>query len=168
MTTTINNKEHRIVYIEYDHHGLPFNVKTIFYVDKATNGPYWRIVDWDFFANNGDARDMRAYNCGSGGSHKEIQAPHWAPGHIGKYWLADDAKFKGKPINGKRLKQPRRLSGYYMSKFKTSINPFECAEITHNHEHCEMCGHSSTEFCDTHKYTDKNGDDRWKHNNKHC
>ena len=162
MKTIINGAEHIVVYIEYKD-GLPFNVKTIFYVSTAKK-PYWRLVDWDFFANNGQPDDIRYYNAGSGGNHKSIQAPQWIDGYKGKYWLHSDAKLKGKVKNGLRLTNPKRLTAYYMSCSKTHANPFLCAEETHSKEYCEMCGYESTEFCDEHKYMDKQGNYIYKHN----
>lgn len=164
MKIKIDNKEHRVVYIDYND-GIPHSVQTIAFIPTA-NKPYWRLYDWDFFANNGDKTDIRAYNSGSGGSHKQLQAPHWADGYVGKYWIAKDAKFKGKVKNGKQLKNPKSLPSYYMSDTKTSTNPFKCAEITHDIDYCEMCGHESTEWCQEHKYDDDNGDTRWRHNNE--
>jgi hypothetical protein len=148
----IGDKLHRVVYIDYNDDGIPHQVMTTRFVSTADE-PYWRLYWWDFFANNGDKNDIRAYNSGSGGTHKEIQAPQWADGYIGKYWVADDAKFKGKPKNAKRLKNPIPVADYFGKK---SINPFKVAEITHNIEYCDRCGHSSTEFCDEHKYWDEN------------
>lgn len=165
MKIKIGDEEHIVVYIDYNDGDIPHQVHTITYIETADK-PYWRLYDWDFFANNGYKDDLRAYNSGSGGSHKKIQAPQWADGHIGKYWLHKDAKFKGKVVNGKQLKNPILLPAYYMQNIKKSRNPFKCAEISNNHEYCEMCGHESTEWCQEHKYDDKNGDARYKHNNE--
>ncbi len=148
MKTIIDNEEHIVVYIDYNGK-VPHQVYTITYIKKADK-PYWRLYTWDFFANNGDKTDIRAYNSGCGGSHKEIQAPQWVDGYKGEFWMAKDAKFKGKPKNYKRLVYAKRLKAEYVHKFKTSVNPFDCAEITHSHSYCEECGHDSTEFCDIH------------------
>lgn len=164
MKIQIGKDEHRVVYIDYQN-GIPHSVKTIFYVPVSVSGPYWRITDWDFFLNNGDESDLRAYECGSGGSHKKIQAPQYVDGYMGKYWLAKDAKFKGKPKNARRLKNPVKLKNHWIGDFKFSKNPFKIAEITNSHEYCEVCEHSSTEFCYEHKYDDKNGDTYYKHDN---
>ena len=165
MKIIINDDEHIIVYIEYQD-GLPFDVKTIFYVPNAKK-PYWRLVDWDFFPNNGQKDNMRYYESGGGGSHKSIQSPQWADGYTGKYWMHQEAKFKGKVKNGKRLKNPKQLPAYYLSQSATHINPFLCAEGTYSKEYCEMCGHESTEFCDEHKYMDDHGNERYLHNKEY-
>lgn len=165
MKITINKEVHTVVYIEYKD-GLPFNVKTIFYVPTAKT-PFWRLVDWDFFPNNGDCDDMRYFESGSGGTCKDIPAPKWVDGYIGKFWLGSGIKLKGRVKNGLKLASPKRLQAYYNNNFKTSINPFLCAEETHSREHCEMCGHESTEFCDKHKYMDDDGNDRWLHNKQY-
>ena len=163
MKIEIDNHIHRVVYIDYND-GIPHSVKTIKFIAKADE-PYWRLYDWDFFANNGDKSDIFAYNSGDGGSHKEIQAPKWADGYIGKFWIADDVKFKGKVKNGKRLKNPISLPTYYEPN-KKSPNPFKCAEITNDCDYCEMCGHESTEWCQEHKYDDENRDTRYRHNDE--
>ena len=146
----IEDELHKVVYIEY-YDGIPNQVMTARFIETALN-PYWRLYSWDFFANNGDKEDIMAYNSGCGGTPKEIQAPQWADGYIGKYWMADDAKFKGKPKNAKRLKNLIPIAGYFGKK---SINPFNVAKITNSMECCDRCGHYSTEFCDEHKYWDE-------------
>jgi hypothetical protein len=165
MKIKIGDEQHIVVYIDYNDGDIPHQVHTIKYIEKAEK-PYWRLYDWDFFANNGDKTDLRAYDSGSGGSHKAIQAPQWADGHIGKYWIHKDAKFKGKVKNGKQLKYPISLPAYYTQNIKKSRNPFKCAEITNDCEYCEMCGHESTEWCQEHKYCDSKGNERYKHNRK--
>lgn len=164
MKIKIDDELHIIVYIEYNN-GIPHQVETTTFIDTADT-PYWRSHWWDFFANNGEKTDLRAYNSGSGGDYKEIQAPQWVDGHIGKYWLSESAKFKGKPKNAKRLKHPVLLESYYMFDTKKTKNPFHAAEITNCEEYCEMCGYSSTEFCHEHKYDDDAGNVRWKHNDE--
>lgn len=150
------DKLHRIVYIEYNDN-LPHTVIT-FEENKYVK---W----WDFFPNNGDRLDLRAYNSGSGGSIKQIQAPTWADGYTGKYWLAEDAKFRNKPKNARRLKHPVKIKGYFGNK---SINPFKIAEITNSYEYCDMCGHSSIEICDEHIYMDEKGNLRYKHDDTYA
>jgi len=118
-----------------------------------------------FFANNGDKKDIRAYNSGSGGSHNEIQAPQWADGYIGKYWISDDAEFEGTPKNAIRLKNPIRVPDYFGKK---SINPFKIAEITNSVDYCEICGNESTEFCHEHKYVDEEGNVRYIHDDSYA
>lgn len=146
----IGDELHKVVYIDYKDE-IPYQVMTTMFIPTAEK-PYWRLYLWDFFANNGDKKDIRAYNSGSGGTPKEIQAPQWVDGYTGKYWMADDAKFIGKPKNAKRLKNPIPIADYFGKK---SINPFRVAETTNNIEYCDMCGHNSTDFCYEHKYWDE-------------
>lgn len=153
----LEDELHRVVYIDYHNNKIPHQVYTTHFVSTADK-PYWRLYTWYFFANNGDDRDIRAYNSCEGGSHKEIQAPQWCDGFIGKYWLSDDAKFKGQTKNAKRLKNPLRVAGYSGNK---SINPFKIAEITNSMEYCDRCEHDSTEFCTEHKYEDEEGRARY-------
>ncbi len=155
----IGDELHRVVYIDYSD-GIPHEVMTMHFISYADK-PYWRLCWWIFFANNGDKNDIRAYKAGSGGNPKEIHAPQWADGYIGRYWISDDAKFRGEPRNAKRLKNPKIIS-------EKSRNPFKVAEITYSREYCEMCGHESTEFCDEHKYEDDEGNERYIHNDEIC
>lgn len=165
MKILIEKKEHIVVYIDYNKNNIPHSVKTICFVDTAEK-PYWAMYDWDFFANNGDVTDIRAYNSGVGGDFKKIQAPKWADGYTGKFWTPKNAKLKGRVINGKKLKRPKYMPTHYMSDKKRSANPFKCAEITNDCNYCEMCGHESTDWCQEHKYDDENGIERWIHNNE--
>lgn len=153
----IGDEKHRVVYIDYND-GIPHQVNTITFISFADK-PYWRLYTWDFFANNGDKTDIRAYKSGSGGSHKQIQAPKYRDGYTGKYWIASDAKFTGKTKSAKRLKNPLRIADYSGNK---SINPFKVSEITDSIEWCDRCGHHSTEFCYKHKYDDAKGHARYK------
>ena len=153
LKVIIGKEIQKVVYIDYQN-GVPHSVLT-----AEKNG----CLDfWDFFANDGDKKDLKAYNSGGGGHISEIQAPQYANGYIGKYWLAADAKFKGKPKNAKRLKTPLRIFGYYGG----SINPFKVSEITHSMEYCDRCGHNSIEFCTEHKYDDNEGNERYIDNNE--
>lgn len=154
----IGKELHRVVYIDYNN-GIPHQVMTVHFIPTA-KVPYWRLYWWDFFANNGDKSDLRAYNSGSGGDIHDVQAPNWVDGYIGKYWIADDAKFNSEPKNAKRLKNPKPIADYFGKK---STNPFKVAEITNSHDYCEMCGHESTEFCTVHKYEDDEGYERYLH-----
>lgn len=160
----IGDKLHRVVYIDYKD-GIPHSVITVSLIPTSEK-PYWRLYYWDFFANDGDTQDIRAYNSGSGGSLKDIQAPQWADGHIGKYWVSDDVKFHSKPKNGIRLKNPIPISSDYFSK--KSINPFKVAEVTSNMEYCDRCEHYSTEFCTLHKYDDNEGNARYIDDNSYA
>jgi hypothetical protein len=156
MEYLIDNEKHKVIYIEYQD-GLPHSVVTIFFVDTAKE-PYWRPEYWDFFANEGDKNDLRAYSSGSGGDDKKIQAPQYIDGYLGaRYWMAEYIEFDGEPKNIKRLKSPKLLRCY-----ENSRNPFKVAEITHSCEYCDRCGHYSTEFCDEHKYDDDEGNVRYK------
>ncbi len=152
--------EHHVVYIEYKK-GLPFSVQTIEWIATAKK-PYWRLTWWDFFPNNGDRNDLRAYEAGSGGDHKSIPAPRWINGYTGEYWIRSDIRLKGKPKNAKQLTEPKRIYGWCN---KSSINPFKIAEITYSRDHCEECGHESADICWDHKYEDGEGNLRYIDNN---
>ncbi len=156
MEILIDDTKQKVIYIEYQD-GLPYRAVTIFFVETAEK-PYWRPEYWDFFANNGDKNDLRAYRFGSGGDCNTIQAPQYADGYLGaRYWIADSIKFDGTPKNIKQLNRPKLLNGYINSR-----NPFKVAEITNSYEYCDRCGHSSTELCDEHKYEDDEGNVRYK------
>ncbi len=146
MKTEIDKTQHEIVYIDYLN-GLPDNVYTMFFVDTAKK-PYWRLTHYIIFPNNGDINDLRAYEYGSGGNPQKINAPTWADGYTGKYWLSSKVKFNGKAKNALQLQKPLRIKGYYGN---TSINPFKISEITHSHNYCEECGKESTDFCEIHQ-----------------
>lgn len=161
MEIKINDEIHKIAYIDY-REDIPHQVYTSYFVTGADK-PYWTLVTWDFFPNDGDKKDIRAYESGIGGNPKRIQAPQWADGYTGKYWLSKEAKLIGKPVNAIRLEIPIRVKGYYGN---TSVNPFKVAEITNDRNYCEMCETESTEWCQEHKYEDEKGNERWKHNNK--
>lgn len=162
MRIRINNELHTIIYIEYLGN-IPHEVVTLCYVDNLKCEPYWRPYYWSFFANGGDRSDIRYYNSGSGGSSPYIQAPQWADGYIGEYWLENGGAFNGEPKNSRKLPKPKRLKYWSGS----SINPFVAGEKTSCHEYCEECGFESTEICDKHQYIDRDGDLRYKHKNHH-
>ncbi len=82
---------HYVVYIDYQG-SVPHSVITAHYVPNAVNGPYWCRYNWDGFLNENDKKDLRLYQSGAGGDVNEIDAPQWADGHIGEYWLAEKAK----------------------------------------------------------------------------
>ena len=158
LEINIGKELHRVVYIEYNDDNTPHTVLTTSFISTADK-PYWMLYWWDFFPNQGDIKDIKAFNSGFGGTPNKIQAPQWADGYIGRYWIADDAKFRNKPKNAKRLKNPIPVSGYFGNK---SINPFKIAEVTNAMEYCEQCEYDSTEFCYEHKYDDKDGNVRYK------
>ena len=158
MKIIIENEEHKVVYIEYQN-GMPHSVVTLQFIDRAAE-PYWRPVYWDFFLNENNKWDLRAYESGSGGSSDKIQAPHWVDGYLGRYWMADEMSFDGIPINGKRLKHPISLKTFYGNA--NTRNPFVAAEITFSEEYCDRCGYTSTDFCHEHKYEDDEGYARYK------
>jgi hypothetical protein len=150
MNIEIDGDTHEIVYIEYSD-GLPFKVLTQKCITTSKK-PYWRIYEWDFFANNGDKDDFRAYNSGSGSG----RVYKWA-GFNDEFWLRPGLVYNDEIKSGTRLKNPKPLDH---GETKT-MNPFTVAEITDNCEYCEDCGHDSTEFCYEHKYTDEDGNDRY-------
>ncbi len=148
MKVIINDKEHEILYIEYNRgsvHSVITNENT-----------------FDFFNNNGEKTNVRFYNSGTGNWDKIIQASNWVKGKEGKFWLSPAAKLKGK-TNGIRVEKPLRVKGYKCS----SINPFKIAEETNCLEYCDECGYESTEFCYKHKYEDNEGNERWIHNDEY-
>lgn len=164
MKFQIDDTEHRIIYIEYQD-GLPHSVITTFFVPTAKE-PYWRPEYWDFFANEGDKNDLRAYNSGSGGDATKIQAPQYIDGYSGaRYWMEKDIEFDGTPKNIKQLKHPKLIEARWGDK---SRNPFKVAEITNSYEYCDRCGHHSTEFCDEHKYDDDEGNARYIDDDSYC
>ncbi len=156
LKVLIGKKKHRVIYIDYNG-GLPHSVVTECLIETA-NPPYHRVYHWDFFANNGNCKDMRHYNSGSGGNKDEIMAPKWVKGHGAEYWMAEDIKLVGRVKNGILIKKPKRIRIYG----KSSINPFKISEEAQSEEYCEECGYSSTEFCDEHKYIDEQGNDQYK------
>ena len=157
MEYEIDNKKHKIIYIEYQD-WLPHNAVTVYYVDTA-KVPYWRPAYWFFFANDGDTNDLRAYSDGGGGDYKKINAPEYVYDYRkARYWMADGIEFEGNPKNIKRIEYPKLLKGLW----ENSRNPFKVAEITNNCEYCDRCGHYSTEFCSEHTYEDDEGNIRYK------
>jgi len=157
MKTEVENDIHKVVYIDYSN-GVPHLVVTQEYIPDATNGPYWRNNFWDCFANEGDNSDLYLHHSGSGG---EIQAPIWADGYTGIFWMDESCKFKGEPKNYKRIKHPRIIK----SLRGASRNPFIIAEVTHCNEFCEVCNHSSIDVCWDHIYEDE--DDHYELKYKH-
>jgi len=155
MKILIGDEEHTIIYIEYQE-GIPYSVITTQFIPTAkvpNNCPH----SWDFFLNEGDKNDLRAYNSGFGGDATKIPAPQYIDGCTGvTYWISDGVEFEGEPKNIKKLKHPRLLKG-----FENSRNPFKIAEITNSCEYCDRCGHHSTEFCYEHKYDDDEGNPRY-------
>lgn len=153
MKRIIDDRNHKIIYIEYQEN-IPFNVVTIFFVETSKQ-PYWRPETWDFFANEGDVDDMYAYSSGSGGSHNKIPAPQYIDGYLGaSYWMADGVEFEGIEKNIKRLERPLLINAHK--------NPFKYSEITHSSEYCDRCEYYSTEFCHEHKYEDDDDNVRYK------
>ena len=155
MEYIIDNKKHKVIYIEYQD-GLPFSVVTKYLVD-TDDKPYWCHVEWDIFKNNDDETDLRAYESGWGNVATRIAAPQYIDGYTGAtYWMDEGIEFEGTPRNIKRLKRPILLKG-----FENSRNPFKIAEITNNCEYCDRCGCFSNEFCYEHKYDDDEGNVRY-------
>lgn len=166
MKTIIQEKEYRVVYIEYGNHNLPHQVYTAVYSPHCIGAPCWILMGWwDFFANEGDINDLKIYNAGGGGKSTEIPAPHWIDGYIGSYWIDDKiAAFKGIPINAQQLKHPRLIKTKWNGN---SRNPFKVSDETYSSEYCEVCDHESTEICDQHQYIDNDGELRYKHAHGH-
>jgi hypothetical protein len=160
MEILIENEKHKIIYIEYQDK-LPFKVITAKFIETAKN-PYWIPYQWDFFACNGDVKEILAYNSGFGGEINQLQASHYVETFKGaSYWIDDCAKLEKQAININRLKNPILLKNDWIS----SKNPFKIAQITHSHEYCDICNYFSDEFCNEHKYFDAEGYARYKHDN---
>lgn len=155
MTRPMMHDNERVVYITY-HNGIPHEVIT------ASKNGYCRWFDFEYFY--GDKKDIRWYNSGGGGHMTELQAPHYAKSAKGvTYWMAEDAAFKGKPRNCKRLDRPIRVKGWRRS----SINPFKAADETNRYGYCDRCGHHVVDECDLHQYwDDKTGVVRYYDNNE--
>ena len=152
MEVLIENRKHKVIYIEYQD-DIPFSVVTIFFVETA-KVPYWRPERWDFYANKDDKNDIKAYSSGSGGDAYEIQSPQYIDKYLGaKYWMEEGVKFDSIERNITKLKEP------ISNGFK---NPFDIAEITDTNEYCDRCGYYSDEFCFEHKYEDNNFNVRYK------
>ena len=157
MKYLIDNKVHKIIYIEYQN-SLPHSIVTIDYIEDAVNGPYWCHNNWDCFLEQEDKKDIKIYNSGSGGGSKKIRAPQYIDGFTARYWMDNEFSFEGIPKNIKQLKYPILLEGYY----EKSRNPFNVGEIVYSYEYCEKCGFHSEHFCHEHKYDDDEGNVRWK------
>lgn len=129
-----------VVYIEYQDR-LPHSV-------ILSNGGYCRVYDFDFVY--GDKKDIRYKWSGSGGSIKEIQAPHYVKGSGAEYWMREDAGFKGKPKNIKRIDKPHRI----VTAFGSSLNPFKVSDETNEIIYCRECDQRRIEECPQHQYWD--------------
>jgi len=145
----------RIVYIVY-HDSIPHEVMT------ASEGGYLSWYDFNYFY--GDKRDIRWYNSGGGGRLTEIRAPHYIEGTKGvSYWMASDARFKGKPKNCVRVAKPKRIRGWR----RTSINPFKVADETLSYGYCDRCDQHVIDECQEHQYwDDENSCVRYYDNNE--
>jgi hypothetical protein len=145
----------RIVYIVY-YGAIPHDVIT------ADEGGCISFFDFNFFY--GDKKDLRWYQSGGGGNMKAIQAPHFVKGTKGvTYWMASDASFRGKPKNCKAIESPKRVRGY----LRSSINPFNVADKTHNYGYCDRCDQHVVDECERHQYwDDENSCVRYLDNNE--
>lgn len=158
-------EKHYIIYVDYND-TIPHDVKTVVHIPNAVNGPYWCLHHWDFEKDDNDAKDIICYNSGFGGNENDINAPRWADGYQGEYWLADGLKFS---INYGNLKNAKRIWKLrdHESYSGLSSNPFEIAEMVSGIEYCPKCEAYSREYCDTHTYFDDNGDQRYRGNHKY-
>lgn len=151
MKAVINGEDHRVIYIEYKK-GIPFDVKTLRFIESA-KVPYWRLYHFDLFANGGDRDDLYAYEAGSGGDDNSIDAPKWADGYTGEFWLDKEFSLNGDVKNGVRLEKPKRIR---TTDSGSSINPFKVAPLTDSKHYCEDCGKESLDICFEHIYEDEN------------
>ena len=154
---------HSVIYIEYINK-IPHYVKTVSYIANAVNGAYWRLFDWYFECADGDEKDLIAYNCGSGGCEKDIDAPNFIKNKfIAEIWIANGIELKDKGQNYTLIKELIELE----NEFDKSTNPFDIAEIVYSIEYCPKCKSYSREFCDKHLYYDNEGNPRFRGNHKH-
>jgi hypothetical protein len=138
----MHHEGERIVYIEYQD-GIPHEVLT------ASESGYLSWFDFNYFYS--DKKDIRWYESGGGGHMTEIQAPHYVKGTKGVvYWMAEGAKFKGKPRNCKRIDSPLLIEGYLIA----SINPFDISDETSNYGYCDRCNQHVVDECQEHQYWD--------------
>jgi len=154
---------HSVIYIEYVNK-IPHSVKTVSYIPNAVNGPYWRLFDWDFECEDNDKNDLIAYNSGSGGCDKDIDAPNFIKNkNVAEVWIATGIELRDKGQNFTIIKELIELE----NEFKKTTNPFDIAEIVYNIEYCPKCKSFSRDFCDTHLYYDNEGNPRFRGNHKH-
>ncbi len=158
---TRSTETHYVIYVEYQE-GIPHDVRTVEYIPNATNGPYWCLTSWDFFAEKGCVENIKAYESGGGGNENSIYAPNFIDGYLGEYWLAEGVNLIGSPKNAKRLDSLKIIESY-ISK---STNPFDVAEIAYDQQWCPKCNSYSEEFCNEHLYYDNNDIIRYKGNHK--
>lgn len=134
-------RKERVIYIEY-HGNIPHSAIT------EHNG--W-CTYWDFMIFNGDRKDLRHYNAGSGGSIMKIQAPHYVDGCKDTYyWMHSDAKYNGRPQNITKINRPKIVKGWTGA----SINPFKVSDEIHSYTYCEKCNANYSDPCDEHQYWD--------------
>jgi hypothetical protein len=158
-----DNDTHSVVYIEYVNK-IPYLVRTVTYIPNAVNGPYWRLFDWDFECADGDENDLIAYNCGSGGCEKDIDAPNFVKNkNIKEVWVADGIVLREKGENFTLIKELIELK----NEFNKSTNPFDIAEIVYSIDYCPKCKTYSRDFCDEHLYYDNEGNARYRGNHKY-
>lgn len=140
-----------VIYIEYID-GLPHSVQTMFFVETATK-PYWRVCTFDFETDCKECELFMFYNSGSGGSPKELQAPHFIDGANASYWMHSKAKFKGKTkaINAVRLDK--------LIEFNGNPNPFENGREIYGQDYCKFCEKWYDEdACPEHHVINDNGE----------
>ena len=154
---------HSVIYIEY-FNKIPDSVKTVSYIPNAVNGPYWRLFDWHFECADGNEKDLIAYNSGSGGCEKDIDAPNFIKNKfVAEVWIAQGIELRGKGQNFTLINELIELE----NEFDKSTNPFDIAEIVHSIEYCPKCKVFSRDFCNSHLYYDNEGNPRFKGNHKH-
>ena len=154
---------HYVIYVEYIDK-IPHSVNTVVYIPNATGGPYWRLHWWNFECADNDENDLIAYNSGSGGCEKDINAPNFVKSKsIKEVWLAKGINFRSEGKNFNLIEDLIELK----NEFTQSKNPFDIAEILPVIEYCPKCKCYSREFCDEHLYFDDNGDVRYRGNHKY-
>lgn len=141
-----NDKEHIVIYIEYQD-GIPHAAITMYWVDSAKE-PYWRYVDWDFEIDPKEIEKFMYYNSGSGGG-RTIRLPQYIDSFKGgAYWIAPEAKIKK---NITRLQTPIEYEG--------DPNPFNNGREIYGTDYCKFCEKwYDQDACPEHHIINENGE----------
>ncbi len=119
---------------------------------------------WDFFPENGNLNDISFCESGMGAYPKDLDIQEWCNGTPHKFWFAKGYCPKGKPVKGKILKYPKKITTWQ----GVSTNPFKVCNGVFSCYQCERCGTFSSEICDEHIYVDEKGDLRYKDDNSYA
>lgn len=133
----------RVIYILY--HG-----RRVHDVIAEENG-YCRHFDFET-----DCKEIEKFMymlSGSGGSIKELQAPHLAKPGTSTYWIHQDARFKRgtRPINITRRERPIKFNG--------DPNPFNNGRQFYASSYCKICNrYYDEDDCPDHHTVNDNGE----------